>query len=86
MNPYVQNTFKSPISVFLSFPLNTFQWSIFIIEYMRRNRVYRVYAKELIIIYLNLIQVDRQSQSAILWILISRATGRANLRFSGLYI
>ena len=49
---YVQNTFKSPISVFLSFPLNTFQWSIFIIEYMLRNWVYRVYAKELIIYYL----------------------------------
>ena len=39
------------------------------IEHMRRSDFYRAYAKELIIIYLFiLIQVDRQSQSAILWI------------------
>ena len=37
------------------------------IEYMRRSDVYRAYAKELIIILI-WIQVDRQSESAILWI------------------
>ena len=40
---------------------------------MRRSGVYRAYAKELIIYYLNylnLIQVDRQSESAILWIIL----------------
>ena len=44
------------------------------IEYMRRSDFYRAYTKELIIIIIIiiiliiLIQVDRQSESAILWI------------------
>ena len=43
-------------------------------EYMRRSDFYRAYTKELIIIIIIiliiLIQVDRQSESAILWIIL----------------
>ena len=51
------------------------------IEHMRRSDLYRAYAKELII-YLNLIiliQVDRQSESAILWINFKFARQRESI-------